>query len=192
MELFDSEDDYSSEEYNEFIKLLAFNSEDMADLKGGIPVPTAALAVPTAALAVPAVPPLLADWRPAGVRSFVRAPSTPLLVEPASVKRKRAVKMDAAENMRKRGAACIGKRVTQRDVMEGEVDADVLFSSAAKMYKGLQKANKELVDELQELKGNLNLLGQDLARERALSKEMYNELALYKLRGEPPALVDLC
>lgn len=94
--------------------------------------------------------------------------------------------------MRKRGAACSGKRVTQRDVMDGEVDADVLFSSAAKMYKGLQKANKELVDELQELKDNFKLLGRNLARERALGKEMHDKLVLYELRGEPPALVDLC
>jgi 2-methylcitrate dehydratase PrpD len=77
-------------------------------------------------------------------------------------------------------------------VIDGEVDADVLFSSAAKMYKGLQKANKDMVDKLRELKVLLKETEKDLARERALNKTMQEKLVLYELRGEPPSLVDLC
>ncbi len=98
---------------------------------------------------------------------------------------------EVVENPRKR-AAPGGKRVTQQAVIDGEVAADVLFSSAAKMYKGLQKANKELVDELREFKDLLKETEKDLARERALNKTMQEKLVLYELRGEPPSLVDLC
>jgi len=48
-----------------------------------------------------------------------------------------------------RAAPLKRKRVTQQNVIDGEVDADVLFASAAKMYKGLKEQNAGLKGELE-------------------------------------------
>ena len=65
------------------------------------------------------------------------------------------------------------KRVTQQNVVDGEVDADVLFASAAKMYKGLKEQNAGL-------KGELEGVRKELAALRKEKDELFSETVALK------------